>query len=176
MTEKKQKLELKYNALKEDIIDKQDKLSESNKKLRKIESQLVVIQEKENSSVENYKTLVEVLKKMIKVLNKKNYPKNPICNHFGVRYSTENWNISISSFEYSKDKMQVVFEIKSLWIGSNQVGCSKRCFDNIRKLMRKEFKIINFWNGKEGFQSISIVFEHPMPKTFLTSLEAYRDK
>lgn len=167
---KTKQLQEGYNKLEKDIEKLQTKERNLYKKLKEKGHILIEIRKNENSRLEKNKGIVPELEFMIKALTKYKYNKNLICNHFGVYSYTPLFSIRMSG---RKGKIQIVLEVRNKWVAHEEVGLTKKAWDEIRKLIKDKFALSSYWNGGEDHYSMTLVLKNKAPTSLLIALKNY---
>lgn len=172
MKKTKEKLLEEYNKLEKEIKSLRERINDLNKELREKGYKLKQIRLRENNQLKKQNSVIPEIKAMFKALNNFSYKENLICNHFGVRSYADIFFIDMSK---RGQNTQLVIEVKDKWVANEEIGCSKRVWNNLRKMIDNKYKIIKWWNGTEGHYSMSVVLNKKCPKSLSVTLKNYDD-
>lgn len=92
-------------------------------------------------------------------------PKAAVCSHFGVHFIQGGREISIADHHGC---LRVVVQ------AVERRGFTGRTFRAWRDAIRVVAPVLQYWNGEQGNNSMSMVLAMPTPPPFLRALERYR--
>jgi len=110
------------------------------------------------------KQLTETLTRYLQALYGRDFPKDGICSHLGVRVRCGRDYIGITDYQGQDLLITVYASGRRVYSHSRHMKVKATVLRTVRQF-HKEAKVATYWNGKEGHRGISIVIPGALPES-----------